>query len=208
MALGSDPGRGTVTRAGRPPHPANTVRVRDIPVAPVAPVAPITPVFLIVLALLLVPALAGCGDASGGAEESPPPVPSAEPATTAATAPADPSAARTEIARNWERFFDPASTPKEKQAVLEDGDTMGPVLRSFGGDARGGQVRAEVTDVRFTGAERATVSYALLLKGATALPDATGTAVEQDGTWKMTVATLCALVELSGDASRSPAAGC
>ena len=44
--------------------------------------------------------------------------------------------------------------------------------------------------------------------GATALPNASGTAVEQDGTWKVSVNTLCALVALSGDASQSPGSGC
>ena len=84
---------------------------------------------------------------------------------------------------------------------------MGPVLQAFSGDKRGGQVQAEVTKVEFTAPTEATVTYTLTLNGATALPNASGTAVEQDGTWKVSVNTLCALVQLSGNAS-APAPGC
>ena len=52
------------------------------------------------------------------------------------------------------------------------------------------------------------MKYTLLLNGATALPDASGTAVEQDGTWKVSVNTLCALVQLSGNATASALPGC
>jgi polyisoprenoid-binding protein YceI len=83
---------------------------------------------------------------------------------------------------------------------------MGPVLQAFSGDARGGQVQAKVTKVEFTSATEADVTYTLTLKGATALPDASGSAVEQDGTWKVSAKTLCALVQLSGNAS--PVPGC
>ncbi|WP_369216762.1 hypothetical protein [Streptomyces flavofungini] len=159
--------------------------------------------------LLALPTVAACGDDSGGGEEDPPPEPSvAEPAepTKDATAPADPAAARSEVVRNWEKFFDPGVPLKEKEAVLEDGARMRAVLESFGGDERGGQVAADVGKVEFTSADEADVTYALTLKGATALPDASGTSVHQDGTWKVSVKTLCALVKLSGNASPGP--GC
>ncbi|MGW3291813.1 hypothetical protein ACWDR3_45050 [Streptomyces sp. NPDC001002] len=167
----------------------------------------------VAVTLALAPVLAACSDDSGG-NDSAPPTPSVAETTSApasepaATAPADPAAAERQVKANWEKFFDPKFSTKDKQAVLEDGDKMGPVLRAFNGDERGGQVQAEVTTVEFTKADEATVTYNLTLNGATALPKASGTSVEQDGTWKVSVNTLCALVALSGDASQSPAAGC
>ncbi|MFJ6087241.1 hypothetical protein ACIQI8_38235 [Streptomyces sp. NPDC092369] len=162
----------------------------------------------VALVLALAPVLAACGDDSGGSGSAPP-TPSVERTTSApATAPADPAAAERQVKANWEKFFDPKTATKDKQAVLENGDEMGPVLRAFSGDKRGGQVQAQVTTVEFTKADEATVTYSLTLNGATALPKASGTSVEQDGTWKVSVNTLCALVALSGDASQSPAAGC
>ncbi|MFJ9177532.1 hypothetical protein [Streptomyces sp. NPDC102360] len=170
------------------------------------------------LSLVLGPALAACGDDSGG-DDSAPPTPgskaptskeptSAEPSSQRPSdrAPEDRAAAEKEIKANWKKFFDPKVSTKEKQAVLEDGAKMGPVLKSFSGDKRGGQVEATVTKVAFTSGSEADVTYALALKGATVLPDAKGTSVEQDGTWRVSVNTLCALVQLSGNASPGP--GC
>lgn len=158
------------------------------------------------LLLVLAPALAACSDDSGGSESTPP-TPTAERTTSApASAPADRAAAEAEIRQNWQKFFDPKTSAEDKQAVLENGDRMGPVLQAFSGDERGGQVQAKVTEVEFTSATGADVTYTLTLKGATALPDASGSAVEQDGTWKVSAKTLCALVQLSGNAS--PVPGC
>ncbi|NEA67644.1 hypothetical protein [Streptomyces sp. SID12488] len=170
------------------------------------------------LLFLLGPALAACSDDGGGATTSTPSA-STEPTQTTETkeptetsaepggdSPADPVAAEKEIRRNWVKFFDPAVSLDDKKAVLENGDKLGLLLQAFSGDQRGGQVEAKVDDVKFTSPTAANVNYALLLDGATALPNASGTAVEQGGTWKVSLNTLCALVGLSGDATAAP--GC
>ncbi|MFI9821865.1 hypothetical protein ACIHFC_15525 [Streptomyces sp. NPDC052013] len=162
------------------------------------------------LVLVLGPGLAACGDDddSGGAE-SPPPTPTPDRTTSApASAPADRAAAEQEIRQNWEKFFDPETSLEDKATVLENGDRMAPVLQAFSGDQRGGQVQAKVTKVAFTSPTGADVTYTLTLKGATALPDASGTAVEQDGTWKVSAKTLCALVQMSGNGSATAVPGC
>ncbi|MFJ3673020.1 hypothetical protein ACIPSE_41835 [Streptomyces sp. NPDC090106] len=163
--------------------------------------------------LVLAAVLTACSDDSGGASSSPPPSPTPEttssaPASPSASGPADPVAAEKQVKENWRKFFDPEVSTKDKQAVLENGDAMAPVLAAFNGDDRGGQVEAQVTEVAFTSPTEATVTYTLLLNGATALPDASGKAVEQDGTWKVSVTTLCALVQLSGNATASALPGC
>ncbi|MFJ6834984.1 hypothetical protein [Streptomyces sp. NPDC091209] len=160
--------------------------------------------------LVLAAALTACSDSSGGASSAPPtpPVETSTGAQPSPTAPADPAAAQKEIKQNWEKFFDPAVSTKEKQAVLENGDQMAQVLQGFNGDQRGQQVKATVEKIEFTSPTGADVTYSLTLKGATALPNASGTAVEQNGTWKVSVNTLCALVQLSGNASSSAAPGC
>ncbi|MGC4987116.1 MULTISPECIES: hypothetical protein [unclassified Streptomyces] len=159
--------------------------------------------------LVLAAALTACSDDSGGGSSASP-TPSAAQSTSvpSATAPADPAAAQQEIRQNWEKFFDPAVSAKEKQAVLENGDQMAPLLQGFNGDQRGQQVKANVEKIEFTSPTEADVTYTLTLNGATALPNASGTAVEQNGTWKVSVKTLCALVQLSGNGSSSPVPGC
>ncbi len=158
---------------------------------------------------MLAPVLAACGDNDndGGGGGSPTATATAT-VTRPATAPSDTAAAEQQVRQNWQKFFDPATSTEDKQALLENGRMMGPILQAFGGDQRGGQVAAEVQKVEFTSPTEATVTYTLTLNGATALPNATGKAVLQDGTWKVSVTTLCALVELSGDASASAVPGC
>ncbi|MET7988697.1 MULTISPECIES: hypothetical protein [unclassified Streptomyces] len=160
-------------------------------------------------AVVLAAALTACSDNSGGGSSASP-TPSAAQSTSvpSATAPADPAAAQKEIRQNWQKFFDPAVSTKEKQALLENGDQLAPVLQGFNSDQRGQQVKANVEKIEFTSPTAANVTYTLTLKGATALPNASGTAVEQNGTWKVSVNTLCALIQLSGSASSSPVPGC
>ncbi|MDQ0747417.1 hypothetical protein QF034_001648 [Streptomyces africanus] len=188
MVLGSDLRRGKATRVPRAAGRGTAIAAA--------------------LILALAPVLAACSDDNGGGSSgSTPPTPTAERTTSApASAPADRAAAETEIRQNWQKFFDPKTSTEDKQAVLENGDRMGPVLKAFSGDERGGQVQAKVTGIEFTSATEADVTYTLTLKGATVLPDASGTAVEQNGTWKLSAKTLCALVQLSGNAS--PVPGC
>ncbi|KOT46594.1 membrane protein [Streptomyces caelestis] len=160
------------------------------------------------LFLLLAPGLAACGGDGGGGYGSSP-TPSADGTTSApASAPADPGAAEREIRQNWEKFFDPATPVDEKKKLLQNGEMLGPVLEAFSGDDRAGQVRAKVTDVAFTSPTEADVTFTLTLRGATALPDASGTSVDDDGTWKVSVKSLCALVRLSGDESPPDIPGC
>ncbi|MEG3629196.1 hypothetical protein [Streptomyces poriticola] len=164
---------------------------------------------VVALLLVLAPTLAACGDDDGGGG-TPPPTPTAERTTTSApaTEPSDRAAAEAEVRENWQTFFDPETTLEEKQLLLENGEQMAPVLEAFSGDERGGQVEAEVTGVEFTSPTEADVTYTLTLQGATALPDASGTAVEQNGIWKVSANTLCALVQLSGNGTASPVPGC
>ncbi|MBN0047240.1 hypothetical protein JS756_24655 [Streptomyces actuosus] len=163
--------------------------------------------FAAALVLILAPALASCSDGGGGGSSSSSPE---QTASASPSLPADVAAAEQQIKENWQKFFDPNTSLTDKQAVLENGDRMAPVLQAFSGDQRGGQVQATVEKVEFTSAGQATVTYDLTLNGATVLPGASGTAVEQDGTWKVSVSTLCALVQLSGNesASQSPLPGC
>ena len=157
--------------------------------------------------LILVPAAAGCSDDGGGGSTTPTPTATAPPTTSApaTNAPADPAAAKAEIMKNWTTFFDPKATTDAKVKVLENGDQLRPLLAAFSGDKNAAQSSAKVTAVQFTSATEATVTYDLLVGGTPALPGSKGSAVYQDQTWKVSVKTLCALVQLSGNAA---APGC
>ncbi|MER6090140.1 hypothetical protein [Streptomyces bluensis] len=126
-------------------------------------------------------------------------------ATPSGAQPANPAAAKKEITANWETFFNSHTSKQDRQAVLENGKQMGRVLDALDRAERGRQIEAKVTKIEFTSATDAKVTYSLLMKGAVVLPNARGTAVEQNGTWKVSAKTLCGLIKLSGHRS---APGC
>ncbi|MFI8293867.1 hypothetical protein ACIGBL_32510 [Streptomyces sp. NPDC085614] len=149
-----------------------------------------------VAALVLGPVLAGCGDDEGSPSTTSPPAASVPPA--ASDGPADPAAAKAEITRNWKAFFDPKTPVNEKAKLLENGAEMMPVLAAFAGDRNAAMTSATVKTVEFTSPTGANVTYDLVVGGTPALPDTKGTAVQQNDVWKVSVKTLCGLVELSG----------
>ncbi|MEV8587462.1 hypothetical protein [Streptomyces sp. NPDC051180] len=152
-----------------------------------------------VAVLALAPALAGCsddGDSSGGTSPTPPPGVTEQ--SPGSAGPADPAAAKAEITRNWTAFFDPGTPTTEKVGLLENGEQLRPVLAAFAADKNAAMTSAKVTGVEFTSATDANVTYDLLVGGTPALPGSQGTSILQDGTWKVSVKTLCGLVELSG----------
>ncbi|MEV7025149.1 hypothetical protein [Kitasatospora sp. NPDC093558] len=129
-------------------------------------------------------------------------------ASASGTAPADPAAAKAEITANWEKFFSPATPIADKAKLLQNGDVLLPVLQGFSQDPRVGQVQAKVSDVTFTDATDATVTYALSLQGTVVEPNASGQAVLDNGTWKVARATLCGLLTQAAGASGTPIPGC
>lgn len=125
-----------------------------------------------------------------------------------ATAPADQATAKNQVTANWEKFFDPSTPIPEKASLLQNGDALLPVLQGFSQDPRVGQVKAKVTDVTFTSPTGATVTYELSLQGTVVEPSATGQAVLENGTWKVSRSTLCGLLTQAGGASGTPIPGC
>lgn len=145
--------------------------------------------------LVLTPALASCSDDEGeGRSEE---MNTSAPAATA-DEPDDPAAAKAEITKNWTAFFDPKTPTADRVKLLEDGERMQAVLGAFAGDKNAAMTSAKVTGVTFDSATEAGVTYDLLVGGSPALPGAQGTSVLQNDTWKVSVKTLCGLVELSG----------
>lgn len=119
-------------------------------------------------------------------------------ASASGTAPADVAAAEAMVKANWEKFFDPTTSLTDKAALLQNGDELVPVLQGFAQDPRVGQVKAQVTGVTFTSPTTATVTYSLSLQGNVVEPSASGQAVLDNGTWKVSRSTLCGLVTQSG----------
>lgn len=106
------------------------------------------------------------------------------------------SAAVAEITTNWEKFFN-ASTPlSQRVALLENGSSFSSAIDSFSKLPLADGIGAKVTGVTVTSATMATVTYSIVSGSTTLLAGQTGTAVYQDGMWKVGDASLCNLFKL------------
>jgi hypothetical protein len=97
----------------------------------------------------------------------------------------------------YETFFSSKSSIPERLAVLQDGPRFKALVTSFANNPLAKNVSAKVGTVTLQGANNAKVTYTVRL-GGSPLPKQTGTAVRQNGTWKVGYASLCRLVALEG----------
>ena len=123
--------------------------------------------------------LAGCGGSS-------------QTTTTSNTA-----AARAQIKSAYEKFFSGKTSIPDRVAVLENGPKFKALVTSFASNPLAKNVSVAVSSVTLQGANHARVVYTVKLGGA-GLPKQTGTAVLQNGSWKVGDASLCKLVSLQG----------
>jgi len=125
--------------------------------------------------------------------------------TTVPVTTVDPAAAKAEIKANWEKFFNPKSTIEERSALLQDSAKYAQALAVLVQDPRMKSASAAVKGVELTGPDQATVTYDVLLNAAPALANSSGIAVLQDGVWKVSGESFCALAALG---STTPVPGC
>jgi hypothetical protein len=158
---------------------------------------------------LLAAALVACGGSSSGGGEpgsSTTPTESGSTPAAAGTAPANPTAAKAEIIKNWKTFLDSNTSSAEAKALLENGDDLDAALAKAQeeNEATGGERSARVTKVTFVSPAKANVVYLLHAAGQTL--HSAGDSVLQDGVWKVSETTFCSLVELGNGGK--PVRGC
>jgi hypothetical protein len=124
-------------------------------------------------------ALAGCGS-------------SMHTSTTNSTA-----AAQAQIKSAYEKFFSAQSSVSDRVALLQNGPQFKSAIQALANNPLAKNVKVTVSSVRLEGANDAKVVYTVKL-GSAGLPKQTGTAVRENGTWKVGYASLCRLVALQG----------
>jgi hypothetical protein len=124
------------------------------------------------------------------------------PSTSPSSAPASSSAggtsanAKAEIKKNWEAFFDGQTPAAKKITLLQNGQKFAAVINAQAGSGLASTAGAKVTAVVVNSPTKATVSYDITLSGATALGNQTGTAVYENGMWKVGDVSFCQLLKL------------
>jgi hypothetical protein len=131
-----------------------------------------------------------------------PPQPSPTSASSTAAAPGG-SGATGVIKTNWEAFFNGKTGAAQKIALLQNGQTFASVIKAQASSTLATGASAAVTAVVVESATTATVSYNIDLNGSAALSNQTGTAVYQDGMWKVGDVSFCALLTLE-NAGKAP----
>jgi hypothetical protein len=135
------------------------------------------------LGLALAATVAACsssGSSSSSAAASAPAA-SASGGTTAA-----------QISANWEKFFDSTST-SERVALLQNGSSFAGAIGSLSHLASG--IGATVNGVTVLD-NTAIVNYNITSGGKSLLPGQVGTAVYENGVWKVGDTSLCGLFKL------------
>jgi hypothetical protein len=100
-----------------------------------------------------------------------------------------------QITANWTAFFKGTTPATKKTTLLQNGS-------QFAKTSTGRSVSVKVTKVKVTSSTSAKVTYTILLGGTPQLSGASGTAVLQNGKWKVSDASFCALLSLQGTASQ------
>ena len=140
----------------------------------------------LVLALAL--AVAACGSSSSSSSSSA----SSAPASSALAS--GNSAATAQITANWEKFFNASTPTSERVALLQNGAAFAMAISGLSHLVSG--LGATVTSVTVTSPTSATVKYNLTASGSSLLSGQSGTAVYENGTWKVADASLCGLLKL------------
>ncbi len=148
-------------------------------------------------ACALVAGVAACGSSGGSGNSSPSAPASPSSATSTApssSAPATGGPAAATIKTNWETFFNATTPVAKRMSLLQDGSQF--PSSSLAATGLAAEANAKVLKVTNVTATSATVSYDILLGTTVALPNQKGTAVYQNGTWKVGVASFCGLLTL------------
>ena len=140
--------------------------------------------------------LAACGGSSSSSAKP------ASPPATASASTAEPTsgpAAVAAITANWKTVFNGKAPIPQRLALVQDGSQVAAFVQaqaktSFGQAATGST--ATVSAVTVTSPSQATVHYQVLLLGTPLLKNQVGTAIYQDGIWKVAIASFCGLAYL------------
>jgi len=156
------------------------------------------------LGLALAATMAACSSSSTATNASPSSAPPSSPAASSpaagnsatASSPAASGDATAQITANWEAFFDGKTPAAKKISLLENGQKFASVINAQAGSGIATSAGAKVTSVVVNSPAKATVKYDITLGGTTALPNQTGTAVYQDGMWKVGDVSFCQLLKI------------
>ena len=149
-----------------------------------------------VLSLVLAAAMAACSSSSSSSSVS---HTASAAASTASASAASTASAVAQIKADWEAFFSGTTPAAKKIALLQNGQKYAAIIQAQAASGLAQSASAQVTVVHVISSTQATVIYDIVLGGKPALSNQTGTAVYQDGVWKVGDASFCQLLALENN---------
>jgi ABC-type molybdate transport system substrate-binding protein len=163
------------------------------------------------LSLMLVTAMSACSSGGSNSTQNPQNAQgsfSAAPSQvhpTAASAPAVPpstgssasggsASAVSQITTNWDTFFNSATPDSKRVQLLKNGSQFASLVKAFASSPLAAAVTSKVDSVALSSPTQAKVEYDLSAMGTTPATRVAGTAVLQDGTWKVGDDVFCGLL--------------
>jgi hypothetical protein len=154
------------------------------------------------LGLALAAAITACSSSSSSSSTSS--AATSAPATTASAATGTPAAGSSSggsaaaiaaIKTNWAAFFN-SSTPNSKRVqLLQNGSQFATAIKAFASSPLAAAVSSKVDSVTMTSSSQANVKYDLTAAGQSVASGQTGTAVLQNGVWKVGDGVFCSLLK-------------
>ena len=151
-----------------------------------------------VLGLALATAVVACSSSGSPSPSSSSSSPATS-ATSSAPAAGNAAASAAQITANWEKFFSASTPTAQRVALLQNGTAFATAIGSLSHLVSG--LGATVTGVTVNSPTSATVTYNLTAGGSSLLSHQTGTAVYENGVWKVGDASLCGLLRLAPGAT-------
>jgi hypothetical protein len=97
----------------------------------------------------------------------------------------------------YTRFIEPGTPIADKVGMVQDGPAFEAAMQALSSSDFAKQVSITVSKVTLDSPNKATVTYSILIQNSPVLPNTTGFAVREDGTWKVAGATLCGLLQVN-----------
>ena len=140
---------------------------------------------LVLVSVLVAGALAACGGSGSG------------PSTPTTTSPA---ATKALIKGVYVKFFSSKTPTSTRVNLLQNGHQFAPAIAALAQNPLAKNTSATVSSVTLQGPDKAKVVYTVNLSGTPVpgLKNRTGSAVRENGAWKVGAADFCALVSLGG----------
>jgi hypothetical protein len=139
------------------------------------------------------------GSEKNATSSSPPTVSTSSTASSASGGGPLTAAARQEITRAYELFFDTKTPLNTSIASLQHGPAFRQAVNQEGNTPIAQGVTAKVSAIHAQSADVAAVTFSLISGGQPLLADTHGYAVREGGKWKVAAQTFCSLLTSNGN---------